>query len=293
MKILFISEPYIERLLLDYFFLNNSHQFILLKANHTRTSNGEYPNISFYDLEEALRICDSIYILSSEWLPFNLIEHCNAYAANEGKQFYCDGINSEKEDASTNSYIENIMPTIKPDKPNILLLQVGEKTQIERIELNLCFSLNTNGVKYVLHSNSWISKINTMASLLNLYIPYETPEEDEQITIVTIKSDIASMIDNNLDNLYFDEFMRLMKPDYIIMSCENGYDLQENLTNVFKVKFSREIDAFIESEYISLNLNKKKKITLFMGNRPGVNIFEDIKNKLTFPSGVKELNFNT
>ena len=173
-----------ERLLLDYFYLNHSHQFILLKANHPQLNNCEYKNVSFYDLEESLSMCDCIYILSYDCMPVNLVERCKDYATNEGKQFYCDGINSEKKDASVISFIGNIMPNIKLDKPNILVLQVGKKTQIERIELNLCFSLNTNGVNYALHSNSWINKIKTMATLLNLYVPYEESRDEEKITVI-------------------------------------------------------------------------------------------------------------
>lgn len=288
MKILFISEPYIERLLFDYFAENSSHQFIFLKANHPQMNDNEFSNLFFYSFDEALNKCDYIYILSSGCLPISMLKKCNAYAESTGKHLICDSVDREENSISDNAYIENVLLTISSEKPNILILQVGKKTQIERVELNLCSRLNENGIKYALYSNTWSDKIKTISKSLNLSCPYGEVNIANQINVITLKSNIVDLFNSNL---YFDRFMFSVKPDFIVMSCENGYDLQQKLDEIFKLKYSREIDVFIESEYVSLRLNGEKEITLFIEKTPSKNIFDDIKNKLTFPHGIKELSF--
>lgn len=288
MKILFISEPYIERLLFDFFNQNHIHQFLFLKANHPQMNNSDYSNLLFFSFDEALKKCDCIYILSSHYLPISIVEKCQVYAACEAKQFFCDSIEDEKDNISDSTYIKHILSTISSKKPNILVLQAGKKAQIERVELNICSCLYENGVKYALYSDTWSNKIKDMSKSLGLLCPYGELNEANQLNVVTLKADVADLLNRNL---LFDHFMYSVKPDYIVMAYENGYNLQHKLNDVLKTKYSRAIDIFIKSEYVSLTLNDTKDITLFIENIPMVNIFDDVKYKLTFSLGIKELHF--
>lgn len=286
MNILFISEPYIERSLFEYFYQNNSHKFILLKANHSQIQEFERNNILFLDLEEALQTCNGIYFLSTDNVPTSLLNKCQSYISESKSdiELYFQEINHEND---VETYIEKQMLLTKYDLPNILILQVGENAQLERTEIELCAELKNSGIGYVLHSNSWIDCISNMARSLGLFDPSEKNEKT-QIEIVSIKADISQLITNDVKNMYFEKFVRFLRPDYIIMCCENDYNHQQFMNNVISVKYSRAIDLFVKSEYVLLKFNDEE-ITLFVQDIKYEALLEDIKNKLTFPKGIQHI----
>ena len=224
MKILLISEPYIERMLFDYF------AQILLKENHPKISKCEINNIILYDIDDALLRCDFIYILSSEQIPYKMIDKCHDFATKTGKKIYIDSYdNSIDSIDAVNSYTSHVLSLVPNNKPCILVLQVGKYAQIERIELSVCLSLTENSVKYSLHSNSLINKILYMSKLLDITVPMVNNDKESQITIITIKTGVENLLNNDVDTIFFDYFMRKLRPDYIIMACENGYEIYKIL----------------------------------------------------------------
>lgn len=292
MRILFIAEPYIDRLFFDFFAQNFLHQFIVLKENHPEVFENEYDNICFCNLEEALNKSDSIIIFSSKNLPQKLIDRCYNHAKNTGKTIFYEFLDDREDIDSVKSYIVDLLSTVMPEKPCVLLLQVGQKTQIERVELSLCASLNENGIKYFFSSNSIINKIRDLPVFLNFLNPFRYSIEESKIMIISIKIGIENLLGSNISGSFFDQFMQTLKPDYIVMTCENDYELKEKLSDIFEIKYSRAIDLFVASEYLSLKHDKKDNITLLIDKKSAIDLFEDIKNKLSFPIGVKELHFD-
>lgn len=285
MNILFISEPYIERLLLDYFTYEKTHTFIMLKLNHPEIKNNIENNICFLHLQEALISCDCIYILYSENISNSIISKCKLVSKERGLPLYC--VNNQKKQ-DTKEYLGNILKSYVPNLPLILLLQAGVNTQIEKAEIALCHTLIHNNIKYKLHTNTWLPQINTMSTNLNTIPAYITTDIDAQISIFTIGENLLDLSSNHSENIFFDSFMRTIHPDYIIVCCENDYSLQNKLSDFFQCKYSYTIDVFYRSEYVSLKSNDDE-FSLFVENVTNTDLFDDIKTKLTYPLGVKEI----
>ena len=290
MKILFISNAYVERTLLDYFMLKNNHQIILLKANHPDYQHLQTDTLIFMSLEDALKSCDIIYLFPEGKIPPRTVQRCKTYAKTENVRLFYPEDTTPYENNLKSYLFDVVLPQTK-EQPNVLVLQIGESSQIERAELNLCRSLKAYGVRYTLHTNSWLDKVKNMAILLGLPDTYEENKKS-QLIINTIKINILDLITNDLETLYFDKFMRSVKTDYIIMCCENDYSLQNKLNDIFLLKFSRPIDKFVKSEYVSLSSNNQIETSLFIEHVEMKSLFDDIKMKLTYPSGVKEFHFD-
>ena len=286
MYILIISDPYIERSLIDYFTHMNNRSFILLRANHPEIQTCVKNNIYFMDLNEALEYCDCVYILNTENIPDSLIAKCRLATDIKGIPFLCSGMFDIKKDIK--EHFNDIETSKAIGLPVILILQAGIMTQIEKTELNLCTLLQSNNVRYLLHTNSWLPEISKMANLLNVAAPYKD-DDLPQIAVVTIKENVLDFLRDSTDSAYFDDFVRTIRPDYIIMCCENDCDFQNQVDKIFSIKYSRSIDTFILSEYVSLQSSNKNAICLFIENTKNINLFDDIKIKLTFPLGVKEI----
>ena len=147
-------------------------------------------------------------------------------------------------------------------------------------------------IKYLLHTNTLFSQINTMADLLNINVIYKKNNDDAQISVISINENVLDLISNDIENIFFDKFLRTVKPDYIIMCFENDYIFQDKLNDIFKIKYSLPIDVFVRSEYVSLKSNNELEFPLFIESVMNINLFNVIRAKLTFPLGVKEIHFN-
>jgi hypothetical protein len=286
MHILFISEPYVERTLLNYFSKICEHTVILLQANHPELRLDTVRNVQIMNLHDALMLCDSIYILGSEKVSAALVEKCLSAAEQRGIQHCC----IEKFDGTAKlaTYLDGVLATYSKNVPVVLVLQAGKRAQVERTELHLCGSLNINGVKFAFHSNTGASKMNDFARALCANDMFRT-EEEAQISIVTIKEDLISLMDNAKENMVFDSFIRSIQPDFVIVCCENDFNLHNKMNEMFMAKYSREIDTFVVSEYVSLGSNKHSEVALFINGNEIIDLFGQIVDKLTFPNGVTAL----
>ena len=290
MYVLFVSEPYIERSLLDYFNQVTVHKFILLKANHPEIQNCIMNNIHFMHLHEALELYDYIYIFGSEKISNSIITRCSIMAKQREIPLFCTI--KHQNDKEMKDYFDDIIASTPANLPTVLILQAGMNAQIEKTELNLYNSLRNNNIKYLLHTNTLFSQINTMADLLNINVIYKKNNDDAQISVISINENVLDLISNDIENIFFDKFLRTVKPDYIIMCCENDYIFQDKLNDIFKIKYSLPIDVFVRSEYVSLKSNNELEFPLFIESVMNINLFNDIRAKLTFPLGVKEIHFN-
>lgn len=272
-------------MLFDYFNQQNNLSFILLRANHPEVPTLSVNNIYFMDITDALRLCDSIYILHSNNIPDSLVLKCQLASKNRGLPFYSSCIYDSQKEIK-----DYLIKTTALDLicPIILILQIGESAQIERTELNLCTLLQNNNVRYTIHTNSWLSQIIKMSTQLNMKSPHNYCSAS-QLAIISIKKNVLELLNDPTEKIYFDSFINNIHPDYIVICCENDYNCKEQINNVFYVRFSRLIDAYVNSEYVSLQSNDRCKITLFVQNVKSDNLFIDIKNKLTLPDNVKEI----
>ena len=159
MNILFISEPYMERLLFDYFTREQTHTFILLKLNHPEIKNKTENNICFMHLQEALTICDRIYIFNSNNISNSIVSKCELSSKERELPFYCI---SNRKTQDIKEYFNSILKLHMKDLPLILILQAGLNAQIEKVEISLCNSLTQNNIKYKLHTNTRLAQIDTM-----------------------------------------------------------------------------------------------------------------------------------
>lgn len=291
MNVLFISEPYIERLLLCYFIHEEKHKFIMLKANHPEIQRRAQNNLRFLDLSEAILECDCIYILYAEKVPTSIIAICETIACDRKIPLFCS--NSSETTGNLENYLDNILNSTACNLPTILILQEGTTAQIEKTELNLCFSLQNNNIRYNLHFNSCVQEVNKMSIALDT-TRICSSANDAQISVITIKENIFNLIKNNSECLFFERFCRMIQADYIIMCCENDYNYLEEVNDIFKKKYSRTIDKFVQSEYVTLlhqNRGETKKSVLFIENVKHEDLFYDVKMKLTFPTQVMEIRF--
>lgn len=287
MRILFISNPYLEDAVIDAFEKVTDHSFVLLKSNHMLTHHNKIHNIVFLNLDEALMNCDYIYILSDKNIAHSVVSKCRKVARCSNIGFYYSNIDN-RNTTNFKKYLKNVISTSNSQIPNILILQAGIHAQIERTEYNLIKQLDSKDVQYLYNTNSFLYKINNdMKAILNIEL-FQSEKNSPCLIINTIKTDIWNLIDSKVDNLFFDKFMLLLKPDYIIISCENNFKQKNELKKIFKIKYLLDVDKFIKSEYVTLQKNKVDT-AVFIEQIPEFDVFHDIELKLTVPNGISEI----
>lgn len=288
MNILFVSSSYIERTLFDYFINSVSeHNFILLKWNHPEIVGEKLHNLHFMDLDQALNISDYVYILTDGRIPTVTKKKCFDVARNRGICFSYNKLNDVINDSLSNYLYELLIPRIV-NKPIILILQAGITAQIERMELEICHSLVTKGVKYKLYTNSWLSNLSTSFPIFKFKSQIEKSDLDEQISLISVEHNVIELLESRPENIFFDVFMRNLRPDYILMCCEHDYTHMDALNEIFKIRFSKGIDSFVHSEYISYLAGENAVSEIFVKTNKSHFVFNDIQNKMTFPKGIKE-----
>lgn len=288
MNILFISCPYIERTLFDYFInFTSEHNFILLKWNHPEVVGEKLHNLHFMDLDQALSISDYVYILTDGRIPTVTKEKCFHAAQNRGICFSYNKLNDVVGDSLSNYLYELLTPQVV-NKPIILILQAGITAQIEKMELEICHMLVTNEVSYKLYTSSWLSNLSNSFPIFKFKSQIEKSALDEQISLISVGRNVIELLESRPENIFFDVFMRNLKPDYILMCCEHDYTHMEELKEVFKIRFSKGIDSFVHSEYISYLAGEDAVSEIFVETNESRFVFNDIKNKITFPKGIKE-----
>lgn len=142
-----------------YNLLVSTHTFILLKLNHPEIKNKTENNICFMRLQEALTICDCIYIFNSNNISNSIVSKCELSSKERELPFYCI---SNRKTQDIKEYFNSILKSHMKDLPLILILQAGLNAQIEKVEIALCNSLTQNNIKYKLHTNTRLAQIDTI-----------------------------------------------------------------------------------------------------------------------------------
>ena len=269
----------------DLFLCDNRNTYIFVKENHPE-SNIIKSNCAFMDIASALNFCDCIIIFYAVIISPSLIKKCKEVERTRHIPLHV--VNEPKKPYGTKRMVNEILKTIR-NVPSILILQVGISSQIERVENELYNFLMNENVVFSFYSNSLFSSIcETIDKPINNGLSKKIPAS--VISIISITNDINDLITNDTDNFFFDIFLRKLRPDYTIICCENDFSSQCRLRQVFKIKYSIDVDAFFFSEYVSLKSNNEYDPPLFIRKVKKPNIERDIMLKLTQPKSTMRIN---
>lgn len=289
--ILFISDPYVERTFFSAFEKYEKFEFVFLEQNHPEMRYLQNSNVHLLKFDEALDLCDCIYIYPGLTVSQKLIQKCKKYAEAKGIEIHIHDISGKYTQT-----INDVLSAVQVDianyvmpLPTILILQVGKMVQIEKAELDLCQALNNNHINYHLCTTSISSELNSMMNRLGTPWVSHEDQRGTDILIVSLCIDIMDTIINDAESIMLYDIICKIQPDYIIACCEYDYTHVEKLKDSIGVKYNIVIDSFFKSEYVSLQTNGEQEFSLFMGELFNADLFQDVRRKLSFPEGVKEI----
>lgn len=282
MKILFYSTPYNERLFFELINDNAKGNQIIIAEGHHIGEQNDYKNIRFIDLNSAVSEADIIVTYTSQ----TDLEDISKIINVGDSMRIINEVEKENNNTHLIEFIESIPYESTCRKPVIILMGLGYSSQIERVEYYLCELMRDNDISYDLFSTTNTENIRETMCKLSKMDCGELRKKYSSLSIISLNIEINDVIENNAvgSNIY--NLFRLVKPDYLILCCENNFVGQEEIKNLFRYKYNKSVDNIVISEYITYRSKESAQSHIFVEKKV-INLpFEDITNKLAFPLGI-------
>lgn len=263
----------------------------------------ECPIIYESNLRAALLNSDFIIIFDDGRISKNFSGKIAELSYKLGKKHYEIAVSSDDTFYKHIPFDDRLLHS----KTSMLICYDGEASEVEKIEL----SLNTLFKNDKISIKQFFSfPTETIIDNLCIITNENTSDNGQEgqleqtaydVLIVTIN--LKHLISKNID-VYND--IILLQPDFILFCGEHNYKNFENLKNLFKYKYNKEVDLMLLSNFFlykeeSEDIGNRVKSSLAHNfimqsdvisydNSAETKVYRKIISKLTFPGGVKVLN---
>lgn len=230
MKVFVLSTPYNEFCVIPFFY-SLGMDIVVLREHHEASEFDFHVGI-FDSINDAMDNSDCTVFIKSPQLDDKVIENIDKLSSKHR----CYII-----DEKTFRDVEHVVE--KNIEPSILLLSIGDSTEIISLELQLisCFAKKGIAIKGALSptSNEIIRLINTMNSNGLIFF-----NDQAKVRIHTIL---------NFENLEYEIFKNILdtlSPDYVILCVESAEDLKLCVAS-FGYKWEYGLDLIVTSNHFT------------------------------------------
>jgi hypothetical protein len=252
MKILILSTSYYENVLIRLFgFLplakeDDIPKMYVLHENHF-PNEFVYNNISLPvtlvdTLDEAIRICDMVFVLDyKNCFKEDFLINVQLLTQRFCKKLaYVDFMDNVERLNSSDNYLS----IIDQNTPTILIVSIGEFTQIsvcETIVSRLLYDCKISA------RNLWSKKTQVLYDQIMTIYSQElcNNKNPNDILIKTLEIDAVS---DFYSGKHIDDIISI-NPDYLIVLVEDNCDYLDSIDDIFKYKYNCKINKLIVSDY--------------------------------------------
>lgn len=296
-KLFVFSNTYRARVLLKCLecFIKKQDIEIILLSELGVSDNINIIIHTYQTLQQCIDSCTQVLIVCDDTIPKSKIDLVESMAKAQNKQhtIICDLHKAEKNHVSEMNADESVI-----DKPSILIVSYGAQTQMSCWEAIIYKLLYDNKLKVFASSSNEFKDMMHLVDLCdlakencnNMFV------SEPECEVVVQSLSYCPNIDKNIENV-----CHQLKPDIIIVViCNNFYNYEE-IRNVFKFRYGRQIDVFAKSELMEMNYDSgKQKLvfnfsqidenqdTVMSLNDPSLlyNLSKVLLPKITLPDGV-------
>lgn len=192
-------------------------------------------------------------------------------------------------------------------KTSMLICCDGEASQVEKIELslNMLFKNDKISIKQFLSfpSQTIIDKLSIIINDKTVVKGEESQFKQTEYDVLIVTISLNHLLSNNVE-VYND--IILLQPDFVLFCGEHNYRNFNDLKNVFKYKYNKEIDLILLSNFFlykeqlgDIGTRVKSSLAhnfimqpevISYDNSAETKVYRSIISKITFPGAVKVLN---
>jgi len=246
-KLFIFSNSYTARVLLRCLEHMKPSDLEIIIPSELGVSNGIGLTIHAYaTLQQCVEACTRILIVCNETIPKNKIDLISTLANFYNK---CCIIVPGFRDKQKDFPIINELKRNISEKPLILIISYGTKTQISCWEIMVYRLLFDNDIKFFAFPSSELKDVLQWLTLCdianNLCFDRFVSESACEVEVRCLEYD---PIENNEIN----DILFRINPDVMIVSICNNYDNYDEIRNIFKFRYKQIIDIFVKSELIEI-----------------------------------------
>lgn len=313
MNLFIISDAYSAKTLLpnlDYLLSESIEKVFLLNENHFQfdfsVENFHFDIILSEDIDECILGSEIIFLIDNGRLCKNISNKIQKQLEGTSKKLvvFQDLFKLDDEFDFKTNYNAKVA-----DKPIVLIISYGDFSQKYIIELALNKIFYDNRVdihQEFSHNVEYLFETLDRHDLLNSKIrkSIHFPIERSELIVKSITTSIMDYSEKSVD-LY--KLIGQACPDYLILNTNARLELDtKDIFQFFAIRYGKDVDYFIQSEYVPTYFWSKDATPLFVGRRacdivrnekvlnvadihfPEI-LFDDILSRISFPESVRLL----
>ena len=209
----------------------------------------------FETIQQCVEVCTQVLIIRDIIIPKLKIDLVTSLANSLNKSCVIIDEFCYSEDAFYESRNINQGST---ERPLILIVSYGTRTQLSCWETKIYKLLNDNKIKVVSSPSDELKSVIDCFSLCNFIEHNLTINADYELDC---EVEVMGVHLNSIDNYGYEQIINQLKPDVIIISMCDNYRNYDEIRNIFKFRYGRIIDFFAKSELMKMiDENGKEKI---------------------------------